>query len=109
MGVNELIIVEEDGRSLPQIIQDVHLTNLGLKERSFEQQVSDRIYLQDCIVCWELYGVNPPIRSRIEKVLNEKYWLVGDVPVLKRQAKTDTVHQLLPHESKKEESQKKLS
>lgn len=89
---------EFDNRSLPEILQDVHLTNLGLKDRTFDEQISDRIYLQDCIACWELAGASPPIRARVEKVLMEKFWLIGDEVKLrkKKPLKEDNENLLKP-------------
>lgn len=92
-----IITVEEeyDNRSLPEILQDVHLTNLGLKNRTFDQQIADRIYLQDCIACWELARASPPIRARVEKVLMERFWLIGDeVRLRKKPVKEDNEYQL---------------
>jgi hypothetical protein len=95
---------EYDNRSLPEILQDVHLTNLGQKRRTFDEQVVDRIYLQDCIACWDLAKVFPPIRAKVEKVLMEKYWLIGDeVRMKKKPLKEETEYQIkaLPVQERK--------
>jgi hypothetical protein len=84
-----LVPVEEevDNRSIPEVLQDVHLVNLGLKARTWEEQIADRWFLQECLACWSIQGINCPLRGRIEKVLNERYWLIGDEVTLRKKAK----------------------
>lgn len=78
---------EVDNRSIPEVLQDVHLVNLGLKARTWDEQIADRWFLQECIACWSLQGITCPLRQRIEKVLNERYWLVGDEVTMRKKAK----------------------
>lgn len=104
---NDLTVVEEDNRSLLEVLRDVHLTNIGQMDRTFEEQITDRIYLQDCIACWDVAKVDPPIREKVYTVLMEKYWLVGDTVVLKKKVvKEDKEHQLKPLLTHKTESAK---
>lgn len=68
----------EDNRSIGQVARDVHLTNINAKPRSFDEQVKDRQFLQDCIACWDLLGVDNGVRQQVEDILMERYWLIGD-------------------------------
>ena len=65
-----------DGRSIGMVARDVHLTNLGEIKRSFEDQIQDRQFLQDCLACWDLLDINNNERSQIENILMEKFWLI---------------------------------
>ncbi len=69
---------EEDHRSVGQVARDVHLTNINAKPRSWDQQVADRQFLQDCIACWDLLGIDNGERQQVEDILMERFWLVGD-------------------------------
>lgn len=65
-----------DNRTVGQVARDVHLTNINAKKRSFEEQVRDRQFLQDCIACWDLLGVSDGTRHQVENILMERYWLI---------------------------------
>lgn len=75
LAIKEKIAVD---RSIGQIARDVHLTNVNLKRRSFQEQIEDRQFLQDCVACWDLLGVDNGERQQVEDILMERYWLIGD-------------------------------
>lgn len=76
LAIKEKLI--EDNRTIGQVARDVHLTNINAKTRSFDEQVQDRLFLQDCIACWDLLGVDNGMRQQVEDILMERFWLVGD-------------------------------
>lgn len=65
----------EDNRSIGQVARDVHLTNINAKIRSFDEQIKDRQFLQDCLACWDLTGINNGIKQQVEDILMERFWL----------------------------------
>jgi len=69
---------EEDNRTIGQVARDVHLTNINANPRSFDAQIRDRCFLQDCLACWDLLGVDNGIRQQVEDILMERFWLGGD-------------------------------
>jgi len=69
--------LEEDRRSVGQVARDVHLTNINAKSRAWEDQVRDRQFLQDCLACWDLLGIESGERRQVEDILMERFWLVG--------------------------------
>ncbi len=69
---------EEDNRTIGQVARDVHLTNINAKSRSFDEQIRDRCFLQDCLACWDLLGVDNGMREQVEDILMERFWLIGD-------------------------------
>ena len=66
---------KEDNRTVGQVARDVHLTNIGVKRRSFEEQQADRNHLFSCLECWDLLGVDNGVRAQVEDILMERYWL----------------------------------
>jgi hypothetical protein len=66
----------EDNRTIGQVARDVHLTNINEKPRSFDDQIKDRCFLQDCLACWDLLGVDNGMRKQVEDILMERYWLL---------------------------------
>lgn len=66
---------EEDNRTVGQVARDVHLTNIGIKKRTLEQQIADREFLFDCLACWDLLNVENGQREQVQDILMEKYWL----------------------------------
>lgn len=66
----------DDNRTIGQVARDVHLTNINAKQRAFDEQILDRQFLQDCIACWDLLGVDNGVRQQVEAILMERYWLL---------------------------------
>ena len=63
----------EDNRTIGQVARDVHLTNINANPRSFDAQIRDRQFLQDCLACWDLLGVENGVREQVECILMERY------------------------------------
>lgn len=67
---------KEDNRTVGQVARDVHLTNIGVKKRSYDEQQADRAHLFECLECWDLLGVDSGVREQVYDILMERYWLV---------------------------------